>query len=162
MKPETKRIYDRMPREDQARVDRVAEPTKTKLVELWATIRHDGETGEELASVARERDNERILAASLSGKNGDRARAVIQKRVAACPRVTGKTMEALKAHDREHYRRFLEGSTRAIRREAALADGTLSLGDLAELRRRYSKQREIDQYAADFPDFDDYGGRVSP
>lgn len=33
---------------------------------------------------------------------------------------------------------------------------------IAELRRRYNLQRDIDRYDEEFPDFQDYGEAVSP
>lgn len=126
---------------------------------------HEG-SGVEDDEVQRDRDDERRMAAALAGqisdrqgRNADRYRGVIERRVASCVSVAGCTLAALKTQDPEQYRRFLRGCSRAIRREAAMADGTLSLGDVAELRRRFTKQREIDQYAAEFPDFEDPGER---
>lgn len=126
-------------------------------------------SGTEEFELEQERDGERRMAAALAGqisdrqnRNADRYRGTIERRVAACVSVAGCTLGALKTNDPERYRSFLRGCVRAIRRESAVADGTLSLGDLAELRRRFNVQRETDRYAEEFPDFDDYGDRVSP
>jgi hypothetical protein len=159
---EIDRIYARMPPEDRARVDCLSAENRAVLITLWSRIERDETTGDELDAKARELDDERLMVSALNGKCGERARDAINARVAACPRVTGKTFEALKKHDRATYRRFLRGCTRALRREAAIADGSLSGAEVAELRRRYNKQREIDRYADEFPDFIDERSEVRP
>jgi hypothetical protein len=122
----------------------------------------DGTPGSELSERNRDAEDERRIAAALTGKvtdwqsrNGDRYRSVVERRVAACPRVAGCTYPNLKREQPEQYRRFLRGCTRAVRREAALADGSLSLGELAELRRRFKNQVDMDRIVEEFPDFED-------
>ena len=139
------------------------------MAELGRLIPRDGKSGTDETERARDAADEQLLMSALAGKvtdwrgkNGDRYRDIVERRVAACVSVAGCTWTAMKQSDPARYRRFLRGTTRAIRREAALSDGTLSLGDLAELRRRFTKQRDLDRYAEEFPDFEDYGDRVSP
>jgi hypothetical protein len=125
--------------------------------------------GAEETEEQRDKSDEARIASALAGRitdrqnrNSDRYRSIIERRVASCVSVAGCILAALKNNDPARYRRFLRGCTRAIKREAALSDGTLSLGDLAELRRRFSVQRDVDRLVEEFPDFEDYGDRVSP
>jgi len=125
--------------------------------------------GTEETEQQRDKADEARIAAAFTGRitdrdgrNADRYRQVIEQRCQAVVRVAGCTWTKLKDNDPERYRRFLRGCTRAIRREAAIADGSLSGAEVAELRRRYNKQREIDRYADEFPDFIDERSEVRP
>ena len=118
---------------------------ETVIAEMGELIPRGGDTGDELSERARDVDDERRIAAALAGrvtdwqgKNGDKYRNLIERMIAGCPRVAGCTWTTLK-------------------REAALADGTLTLGDVAELRRKYERQRETDRIVEEFPDFQDDG-----
>lgn len=118
--------------------------------------------GAEETEEQRDRADEARMAAALAGRitdrdnrNADRYRSAIERRVASCTRVVGSTLARLKENDPVCYRRFLRGCTRAIRRESACADGTLSGAELAYLRRRFRMQADVDRIAEEFPDFED-------
>lgn len=130
---------------------------------------HPGNGAEE-HELELDRADEQRMAAALAGqisdrqnRNADRYRSVIECRVASCMRVAGCTLARLKENDPARYRRFLRGCSRAIRRESALADGTLSGVEVVALRRRFNQQADIDRIAEEFPDFiDDRSGEMYP
>jgi hypothetical protein len=118
--------------------------------------------GAEETEEQRDKSDEARVAAALAGRitdsdnrNADRYRSVVERRVASCMRVAGCTLARLKDNDPARYRRFLRGCSRAIRREAAFADGTLSGAEVAALRRRFNQQADIDRIAEEFQDFID-------
>jgi hypothetical protein len=109
---------------------------------------------DETEAAERVAEDERFAGLCLEGKvEGHLGARVIQeiveKRMAACVRVTGMTTAALKKTDPEAYARLVAGHRKAITRAELVKSGDLTRKNLQWLQKREEARRR-GQIATDF------------
>lgn len=155
MTPEQTAIWRRMPEDARQRVMAAPLEYRAPLVELWESVRQNGDGGAAQAQRDQADQDAAILGliaraaedAWPDGRKRTQLQRVMQARLRRLEQAGFANPDDASQRDPALARRFLDGCVRALRRDGAIASGALSRGELAALKEREVSRAHAAQWA---------------